>query len=142
VPQRKDDTPIFFLDRCLGTKDVATALRKAGAAVEIHDDHFQPGDDDVEWLSLVAEQGWVVLTKDEGFKRRSLERDALKRSRAAAFVLKGKNLNGEMMAKAFVAALPRMRRLIEKRSRPLIAVVSSTGQVSVLIGQRRGDIRR
>lgn len=40
------DTVVFFLDENLGTKQVATALRLAGAVVEIHTDHFPPGADD------------------------------------------------------------------------------------------------
>ena len=38
----KKQKPVFFIDRALGKRAVAEALRKAGAIVEIHDDHFPP----------------------------------------------------------------------------------------------------
>ena len=34
------EEPVFFIDRSLGRRHVAQALRAAGAVVEIHDDHF------------------------------------------------------------------------------------------------------
>lgn len=51
--------PIYFVDRSLGGKFVATALRAAGAEVVVHDDVFPQNATDVEWLAeagLVA--GW------------------------------------------------------------------------------------
>jgi len=54
----------FFLDRTLGKKIVASALRRAGVKVETHDDHFPPDAKDPEWLKEVGAKGWVVLTND------------------------------------------------------------------------------
>ena len=34
------ESPTFFVDRCLGKIFIAGELRKAGANVEVHDDHF------------------------------------------------------------------------------------------------------
>lgn len=69
--------PVLFLDECLGTKDVADALRSKGATVEVLLDHFPSGCPDQEWLpavprvlNLPEEEGltaWVALTKDNGF---------------------------------------------------------------------------
>ncbi len=38
----------FFIDRCLGSKRIVTALRQAGMTVEIHDDNFAPDAPDVD----------------------------------------------------------------------------------------------
>jgi hypothetical protein len=66
--------PVLFLDECLGTKDVAEALRSVGARVEALLDHFESGCPDEQWLPAVAKKlhsegssEWVVLTKDSGF---------------------------------------------------------------------------
>jgi len=56
---------VFFIDRSLGRKYVAGALRTAGAKVEVHDDHFPQTTPDVEWLAEVGRRGWVVLSKDD-----------------------------------------------------------------------------
>jgi uncharacterized protein with PIN domain len=55
---------VFFLDRSLGKKIIAEALRTAGADVRIHDDIFIQDAQDVEWLPEVGQKGWIVLTKD------------------------------------------------------------------------------
>ena len=56
---------VFFIDRSLGKKIVAQALRDIGETVEIHDDHFAPDAKDEDWLVEVGKRGWIVLTKDD-----------------------------------------------------------------------------
>src|SRR5262245_5667367 len=110
--EKPPDGCVFFLDRNLGTKQVANALRQAGAVVEIHNDHFPPGAEDAEWLPEVGEKGWIVLTKDDRIRYRTPERTALMKARVALFALAFGNLRGEEMAQAFVKALPRMHRFL------------------------------
>lgn len=52
--QRQPNDPTFFLDKCLGNYNVAAALREAGAAVEIHADHFDQDTLDADWLPEVG----------------------------------------------------------------------------------------
>lgn len=68
------ETITFFIDRCLGSKRIVTALRQAGITVAVHEDHFPPDAADVDWLPQVGERGWVVLTKDANIARRTLEK--------------------------------------------------------------------
>ncbi len=123
---------VFFLDRNLGTKHVAHALRAAGATVEVHNDHFPPDAKDEIWLPEVGKRGWVVLTKDDRIRYRPTERAAVISARVALFALSSGNLNGEDMAQAFVAALPRMSRVLAKHRPPLIAKVTRSGDVSIV----------
>ena len=60
----------FFIDRSLGRKIVADALRQAGAEVHVHGDHFPPDARDEEWLRVVGQRGWIVLTKDKMIRYR------------------------------------------------------------------------
>ena len=64
----------FFIDRCLGKKSIPETLRTAGVTIEIHDDHFDKGALDVDWLPQVGEKGWIVLTKDDRISKNQLER--------------------------------------------------------------------
>lgn len=57
------------------------ALREAGYHCELHDDHFAHTTEDAIWLSSVAEQQWIVLTKDERIRYRPLELHALRAAR-------------------------------------------------------------
>ena len=75
---------VFFIDRSLGRKIVAQALREIGETVEVHDDHFAPDAKDEDWLVKVGKRGWIVLTKDDRIRYRVTERTALTSSRVRA----------------------------------------------------------
>jgi hypothetical protein len=84
----------------------------------------------------------VVLTRDKYIRRRPRERRALEEAKVAAFVLTAGRVNGPEMAAAFVAALTRIERIVDRYTRPLIATVSRTGTVAIVVGERRGGVRR
>ena len=73
----------FFLDHQIGRFVVADALRAAGAAVEVHLDHFKGDAPDTEWIPEVARRDWVMITKDQHIRRNPLERAAYRSARAA-----------------------------------------------------------
>jgi hypothetical protein len=123
---------VFFIDRSLGRKIVAQALRDIGEIVEIHDDHFLPDAKDEDWLLEVGKRGWIVLTKDDRVRYRVTERTAIVSAKVRAFVLTSTQLQGTEMAAAFVKALPRIIRLVANHAPPFIARVSRTGKVSLL----------
>lgn len=93
-----DEAFTFFVDTCLGTRDVPEALRAAGATVACLIDHFQPDEEDAIWLPEVGRRGWVVLTKDKWIRRRANEIEALRTAGVAAFILSARGLSGRQMA--------------------------------------------
>lgn len=121
------------MDRALGTGTVAEALRRAGCAVEIHDQHFAQAAKDTEWLPEVGRRRWVVLTKDHHIRTRQNELVALLSANVAAFVLTAADLTGPEMAEAFVRALPKMRRTLTGQPRPFIARISRGGSVTLIV---------
>jgi predicted nuclease of predicted toxin-antitoxin system len=106
----------FFIDRCLGSKKVAVALREAGLTVEIHEDHFAPDALDVEWLPQVGEREWVVLTKDANISRRTLEKMAVARAEIRLFILASQNLASLEMINILVQAIEPMKNLVYNHS--------------------------
>lgn len=141
---RPREPPIFFIDHCLGTEEVAQRLRSEG--VEVHvlvDEGFAQDAQDVAWLPIVAAKGWAILTKDKRVRRHPLEHQAIVGSGAGAFILVAGGLGGEAIATAFARALPRMIAIWHTRTRPFIATVTGQGTVTVVEGgERRGGIRR
>lgn len=87
-------------------------------------------------------KGWVILTKDKRIRRNELEKKTLESTGAAAFILTAGEITGQEMATAFVAALPKIRQLVGKYTRPLICTVRADGTVTVLTGLRRGGIKK
>ncbi len=97
---------ILFLDRCLGTNDIAVALRAAGANVVLHADQFPPTESDEDWLRKVGAKKWVVLTKDERIRTRYNELRAIIEANTHVFALTLGSASGAEMAAAFVAGRP------------------------------------
>jgi predicted nuclease of predicted toxin-antitoxin system len=123
---------VFFVDRSLGRLIVAGALRQAGQSAVSHDSVFPQNTTDPTWLAEVGRKGWVVLTKDKHIRTRRNELSALLNAGIAAFVLTSGNITGEQMAAAYVAALPRMLRLLDSTARPFVARVTTAGAVEVI----------
>jgi hypothetical protein len=122
--------PIFFIDRSLGKKLVATELRKAGALVEIHDDHFLTDEEDRVWLAEVGKKGWIVLTKDQRIQSRKLELIEVENHGIGMFVFTSAEIKGPVMAGIFGSSLPKMLRFIENNKKPFIARISRQGFIS------------
>lgn len=123
---------VFFVDRSLGARVVADGLRRCGETVHAHDDLFAQDTDDEVWLPVVGEKNWVVLTKDVRIRRDSLPRRALLRANVAAFVLARGDVSGSVMAAAFVAALPPMKKALRRFHLPFIASVTVAGAVTLM----------
>lgn len=98
--------PEFFLDRGLGRRFIAEALRAEGLTVHTSHDVFG-GDDpkwrpDEVWLPEVTRRGWIILMKDDRVRMKPLERRALMRSKARCFCITTANMPGPDMAARFV----------------------------------------
>ena len=119
---------IFFIDRCLGKK-LADPLRNKGATVEIHDDHFKQDIEDKDWLRIVGERNWVVLTKDKKIASRTLELEAVAEGNVRLFAFVDGDVSGVVVAQAFVNALENMRGFMRGNPAPFIAKVHQSGLV-------------
>lgn len=119
----------FFVDRCLG-KRLATLLKAQGLTVEIHDRHFDKNAKDVDWLPIVGQRGWVVLTKDERIAKRSLERIAVASAQVRMFVLVSQNLSGTDTAAAFTKAIAAIQQFLQTHPAPFIAKVYRDGSIA------------
>jgi len=134
---KQPDQLTFFLDRSLGKKLIAKALREAKVSVAVHDDHFLPGARDEEWLFEIGKRGWIVLTKDRRFHTRVLEITAIARSRAKVFKLTAANIQGADMAAIFVKAIRKITRVAIGNPGPFIGTVSKSGKVSVVMSSSK-----
>jgi predicted nuclease of predicted toxin-antitoxin system len=126
---------IFFRDRCLGKK-LADTLRNVGARVEIHDDHFSQDSKDKDWLRIVGERNWVVLTKDKKIASRDLELLAVAQGDVRLFAFVDGDVSGDVVAQAFVNALENMQRFIRGNQAPFIAKVYQSGFVKPCKNQK------
>jgi PIN like domain len=121
----------IFIDRAISQKAVPEALRAAGAKVERHIDHFPPESPDIEWLPVVSQYGWVVLTKDSRIGRNPLEVMAIAQANARVFILASGNLKLQDMADILVDSLEKIVRLTQGNPAPFIAKIYKDRRVSV-----------
>jgi PIN like domain len=131
-PKQPDDAPILFLDRCLGRIVIAEALRAVGEHVRVHHEYFEQDARDADWLGPVGRNGWVVLTKDRHIRSNQIEIESLIGANIACFNLVSADMDGTQMARAFVAALRDMKRMLQRINRPFVANVTKSGRIDLL----------
>jgi hypothetical protein len=96
---------------------------------ECHGTHFKAGDPDTEWLPIVSEQGWIILTKDKEIRYNELEISAIIINKARQFFFRSGNWSGQEMADILGKALPKMKKLTRRTEAPFIASITRTGEV-------------
>lgn len=99
----------------------------------MHDDYFSQGIEDEVWLLEVGKREWVVLTKDQRIRYRTIERNALLNAGIRAFFFMSGNISFPEMAEIIAGALPRMRRVLNRTKGPFIAGIYKDGTVKILI---------
>lgn len=91
------------------------------------------------------------MSKDRHLRSNPLELIALLKANTHSFLLTSAQMTGPNMAKAFVAALPAMIRMIQKFAPPFIGTVTPLGAVNVFythdqllkaVGELQGRKRR
>ena len=141
--RRSTDGPTYFVDRCLGSSIIPSALRAANALVEVHEEHFAHDARDEDWLAVVGSREWIVLTKDDAIRRRPNEQRAIRDAAVGAFVVTAGGLAGHDLARILVQALPAMARFVDKHRRPFIVTISRSCDLRIVLGgERRGGARK
>ena len=120
----------YFLDRALG-KSVGEALQELGVNLEFHHDHFYPGSPDTEWLPIVSQRHWIVLTKDLNIGRNLLEVQAIAQAKGRVFILVSGNLSRLAMASIFVKAIDRIEKITQGNQAPFIAKIYRDSSVKL-----------
>lgn len=112
---------VFFTDRDLGNT-FPDILATSGIPVERHRDHFAPDCADEDWLRVVGERGWIAVSRDTRIRYKPNELDAVVRHHVALLIVIGKAPHA-VLARHFVATVPRITSLLERYRPPLIAKV-------------------
>ena len=122
--------PVFFIDADLSGRAFLEVLTRAGIRLERHDDHFQPGTDDREWLQQAGRNGWIVVTHNKKIRRTSSQAERLMEAGVRAFMLIGDarpNPPGQRavfiqeLAENFARSMPQILRFLRRHEAPWIA---------------------
>jgi len=83
----------------------------------------------VEFLPIIGEMQWVLITKDKNVRRNQLEVEAILNSDVRAFVVTAANLNHEQIARLVLKAMPKITR-ISRQQGPFVYNITASGIVS------------
>jgi hypothetical protein len=122
----------LFLDETFhNCQPIHSALSAAGVEFVRHGSLFSPGTLDVDWLPVVGEKRWALLTSDKSIRYNQLEKEKIIQYKIREFVFASGNLSGAMMGEALGKALPKMKRLFAEYGEVFIAYLSQSGTVEV-----------
>jgi hypothetical protein len=123
-------SPVFFVDADLSDRIFCQILTDAGIRFERHDDHFDPGTSDEEWLSVAGKNDWIALSHNKKIRRNSAQVDRLMEAGLRAFMLIGdavpnppgqRSVFTRTLAENFVRTLPSIHRFLARHEGPWIA---------------------
>jgi hypothetical protein len=123
---------VLFLDEnhCRNSH-IVEAIEERGIVCEKHLDHFAPGCQDTEWLPIIAQRGWCLLTTDARIRSNFLEKEAVRTNGVRMFYFSRNNLAGSEMGIAIRRALPQIEQLIQAQTPPFTASINRNGEVTL-----------
>jgi hypothetical protein len=126
IPPQQHRAPTFYVDECLG-RGIALRLQAEGHDVRPFDEFA--GRPDADFLPIIGERQWVLITKDKNVRKNRLEVEAILNSDVRAFVITATSLNHEEIAQLVLKVMPKMTRISRQRG-PFVYNITATGIVS------------
>ena len=106
-----------FLDRSIGTKKIALALRELGVDVQTIQDRYGDASStvkDVRWIADATQDGRILIGADQRIRYNPLERQTLCIHAARCFTFPRGNLTAAQMIDRIVLHLPSIAQLAEQ----------------------------
>lgn len=118
---------VLFLDRNLGSKQLAEALRKEGFLVRVHDEHFKRDEADDVWLAACGQRGWIAITPDRRIVKDPVSMRAIGENNGRVLFLPQNNKNPQIWTPILTGNWTRIKALLETRRPPFVAKLSPNG---------------
>lgn len=127
---RHSNEPIrFFFDESSIAPGKCIAVARSDVVYPGHPRcQVKAGDEDVKWLSVVAEENWVVVLRDKKIRKRPHERQELARHNLRLLVMSAAGqLNAWEQLRIFVLHWDKIESLIQRRRGPWLYRLTKTG---------------
>lgn len=101
----------IFLDRSVGTKKIAAALRELNLDVETIQDRYgaaSPTTADEQWIAEATAAGRILIGADQRIRYRPLERRTICRAGARCFTFPSGSMKGDEMVARLIQHLDAM----------------------------------
>jgi len=119
---------VIFIDRSI-PRSVADALKLVGREdVRWLEDEFAHNTPDEVWIPVVAERGWVAISRDKKIRTRMRQRSLVREYGLGCFILQQRqNLTRWDYLKLLAANLDEWERKAASTPRPFMFLVGSDG---------------
>ena len=127
--------PLLFIDRCAWSNRLGDALKSVGIPFTPHCEHFEQACPDVDWLPVVGNKKWIVITRDKNIRRKPNELQAFKENNVFAIVLSSgssSQASAADTAELLVRLYPKLMRKIQAGKAPLMLSVTLMGTISTV----------
>jgi len=124
--QRRRSPPTLYIDECLG-RGIALRLQGEGHDAKPFDEFA--GRTDVEFLPIIGERQWVLVTKDKNVRRNQLEVSAILNAGVRAFVVTASALNHQQISDLVSGVMPKIARICHQKG-PFVFNITATGTMS------------
>jgi hypothetical protein len=107
---------LLFLDRSVGTRRIAGALRAADLDVETIADRYGAANTqipDEQWIEEATRDARLLVSADKRIRYRPRERSAICQHAARCLTFAAGDLTAEQMIELFLHHLPRVRAVAE-----------------------------
>jgi len=98
---------------------------------------FPSGMLDEQWLPIVGQNGWIVVSADARIWRRTVLRELLFQYGVRAFFFTENNSRGETKAQILKGALPEMRKLVAENDPPFVGSITTVGHAHIIFDRQR-----
>jgi hypothetical protein len=122
---------VFFLDENHHrNKALLQVFEEQNIIVEKHHNHFETGARDEDWLPIVGQRGWILLTSDTRIRYRYSELAQVIEHRVRMFCFSSNNQAASAMAATLRSALPHMLQFLTQNEPPFFASIDKSGKVT------------
>ena len=113
----------------MGKEKLAALLLNEGFTCKVHDQFFQPNEEDAVWLTECGKRAWIVITPDTRIMKETSNMRAIGASRGRVFFLPDNNTKSEVWAECMKAAYSQIMATLGKFRGPFIARIGKLGSV-------------
>jgi len=117
----------FIFDENL-SPNLVRGLKEFGEDVEHITEIVKQGTPDKEWLRIVGENGWYLITRDKRIRQRPIEKDALKIFAVGAFFLQGKEMSRWEIIRQVIMSWHRIKEKAENTNAPFAYQITRAGK--------------
>ena len=139
---QQPELTIFFLDRGLGSKQLAGELERSGFIVRVHDDYFKRDEADDVWLASCGQRRWVVITPDRRILKNPRSMMAIGANKSRVFFLPKNNKNPQIWAPILISCWNEMNKILASAQAPFVGHISPSGVWGIIELSSRGTEKK